>query len=173
MKIPRCSFGRGGGPSNGIRCSANGINSDLLPTAAQHRHRSWKEIWNKPKGFFHSYSFYQQAPLSLGILQARILKWVAMPSSRGSFQPRDQTHIVCESCIAGRFFTAEPLGNANVKSLWGTPETNIRLYINYISQNAIVLLHMASEILLGYTCITMVFSVLSSSVKWSGVVMSP
>ena len=30
-----------------------------------------------------------QAPLSLGILQARILEWVAMPSSRGSSQPRD------------------------------------------------------------------------------------
>ena len=43
-----------------------------------------------------------QAPLSMGILQARILEWVAMPSSRGSSQPRDQTHI---SCIAGRFFT--------------------------------------------------------------------
>ena len=28
-----------------------------------------------------------------GILQARILEWVAMPSSRGSFQPRDQTCI--------------------------------------------------------------------------------
>ena len=28
-----------------------------------------------------------------GILQARILEWVAMPSSRGSSQPRDQTHI--------------------------------------------------------------------------------
>ena len=39
-----------------------------------------------------------------GILQARILEWVAMPSSRGSSQPRDWT---CESCIAGRFFTAE------------------------------------------------------------------
>ena len=26
-----------------------------------------------------------------GILQARILEWVAMPSSRGSFQPRDRT----------------------------------------------------------------------------------
>ena len=26
-----------------------------------------------------------------GILQARILQWVAMPSSRGSSQPRDQT----------------------------------------------------------------------------------
>ena len=32
-----------------------------------------------------------QAPLSMGILQARILEWVAMPSSRGCSQPRDQT----------------------------------------------------------------------------------
>ena len=30
----------------------------------------------------------RQAPLSMGILQARILEWVAMPSSRGSSQPR-------------------------------------------------------------------------------------
>ena len=30
-----------------------------------------------------------QAPLSMGILQARILGWVAMSSSRGSSQPRD------------------------------------------------------------------------------------
>ena len=36
------------------------------------------------------------------ILQARILEWVAIPVSRGSFQPRDQTWV---SCIAGRFFT--------------------------------------------------------------------
>ena len=28
-----------------------------------------------------------------GILQARILEWVAMPSSRGSYQPRDQTLV--------------------------------------------------------------------------------
>ena len=34
-----------------------------------------------------------------GILQARILEWVAMPSSRGSSQPRDQTHISHVSCI--------------------------------------------------------------------------
>ena len=33
-----------------------------------------------------------------GILQARILEWVAS----GSSQPRDQTQV---SCIAGRFFT--------------------------------------------------------------------
>ena len=43
-----------------------------------------------------------QAPLSMGILQARILEWVAMPSSRGSSQPKDRTQV---SCIAGGFFT--------------------------------------------------------------------
>ena len=43
-----------------------------------------------------------QAPLSMGILQARILEWVAMASSRGSSQPRDRTQA---SCIAGGFFT--------------------------------------------------------------------
>ena len=31
----------------------------------------------------------RQVPLSMGILQGRILEWVAMPSSRGSSQPRD------------------------------------------------------------------------------------
>ena len=34
-----------------------------------------------------------------GILQARILEWVAMPSSRASSQPGDQTHVSCISCI--------------------------------------------------------------------------
>ena len=38
----------------------------------------------------------------LGILQARILEWVAMPYFMGSSQARDQTQV---SCIAGRFFT--------------------------------------------------------------------
>jgi len=37
-----------------------------------------------------------------GILQARILEWVAIPFSRGSYWPRDRTQV---SCIAGRFFT--------------------------------------------------------------------
>ena len=43
-----------------------------------------------------------------GILQARILEWVAFPFSRRSSQPRDQTQV---SHIAGRFFLpAEPQG---------------------------------------------------------------
>ena len=43
------------------------------------------------------------------ILQPRILEWVAMLSSRGSFQPRGRTPISCVSGIAGGFFSAEPL----------------------------------------------------------------
>ena len=46
-----------------------------------------------------------QTLLSMGFLQARILDWVAIPSSRGSSQPRDWTQV---SCIAGRFFTFWP-----------------------------------------------------------------
>ena len=34
-----------------------------------------------------------------GILQARILEWVAMPSSRGSSPPQDSTHVSYVSCI--------------------------------------------------------------------------
>ena len=44
-----------------------------------------------------------------GILQAKILEWAAIPFSRGSSQPRDQTQV---SCTAGRFFT-----------IWATRET--------------------------------------------------
>ena len=40
-----------------------------------------------------------------GILQASMLEWVAMPSSRESSQPRDWIQIFC---ITGRFFAPEP-----------------------------------------------------------------
>ena len=51
-----------------------------------------------------------------GILQATMLEGVAIPFSRGSSQPRDQTCVSCISGIAGRFFTSEPPGN-----LWSVP----------------------------------------------------
>ena len=40
-----------------------------------------------------------------GILQARILEWVAISFSRGSSTPRDGTPVFC---ITGRLFTTEP-----------------------------------------------------------------
>ena len=42
-----------------------------------------------------------QAALSMGILQARILEWVVVPSSKRSSQPRDWTQVFH---TAGGFF---------------------------------------------------------------------
>ena len=50
------------------------------------------------------------------ILQARILEWVAFPSSRGSSQPKDQTQV---SQIAGEFFTN-----------WSIKEVLLQFYYN-------------------------------------------
>ena len=49
-----------------------------------------------------------------GIVQARILEWVAFPFSKGSSQPRDWTRVFH---IAGRFFTG-----------WATREAQITLH---------------------------------------------
>ena len=43
-----------------------------------------------------------------GVLQARMLEWGAMPSSRGSSRPRYRTWVSSISCIAVRFFTTKP-----------------------------------------------------------------
>ena len=50
-----------------------------------------------------------------GILQARIVEWIAIPFSRGSSWPRDQTWV---SCVAGRFFT-----------VWATRETGVYMCV--------------------------------------------
>ena len=55
-----------------------------------------------------------------GIIQARILEWVAMPSSWGSSQPRDRTCVSCISCT-GRcvLYHQCPLGSPLLsKTLW-------------------------------------------------------
>jgi len=51
-----------------------------------------------------------------GILQARILEWLAFPFSRGSPHPRDQTQMIH---IAGRFFNS-----------WATREAQISVMTN-------------------------------------------
>ena len=53
-----------------------------------------------------------------GILQARLLEWVAIPSSRESSQPRNWTLV---SHIAGRLFT-----------VWDTREAHIHFYPNTV-----------------------------------------
>ena len=70
-------------------------------------------------------------PLSMGFLQARILEWVALPSSRGSSQSRDQTQV---SHIASWFFTGgapreaqECWGGQLICSPGGLPDPGIEL----------------------------------------------
>ena len=69
--------------------------------------------------FVTPWTVARQAPLSMGILQARVLAWVAMSSSResssrGSSWPRDRTWV---SCTAGGFFI-----------VWATREAQILLH---------------------------------------------
>ena len=49
-----------------------------------------------------------------GILQVRILEWVAYHFSSGSSQPRNQTGV---SYIAGRFFTSWAVREAQIDSM--------------------------------------------------------
>jgi len=82
---------------------------------------NWTELKNKLKSFKRKlcllccvyslrrvwlsatpWTVAHQAPLSMGILQARILEWLAMHSSRGPSQPRDRTQVLF---IADGFFT--------------------------------------------------------------------
>ena len=61
----------------------------------------------------------RQAALPMGILQARVLEWVAVPLSRESSQPRDRTQV---SSISGGFFTVWATGEAQEYwSRWPIP----------------------------------------------------
>ena len=77
------------------------------PSCARLHHISQNSVQSKTKVKWKSLSHVTFCnPMNYmvhGILQARILEWVAFPFSRESSQPRDQTQV---SCIAGRFFTS-------------------------------------------------------------------
>ena len=62
--------------------------SAVLCHAAQSCPTLWDPVDCSPPGF----SVH-------GVLQARILEWVAMPPFRGSSEPRDQTHVSFISCV--------------------------------------------------------------------------
>ena len=59
-----------------------------------------------------------------GIIQARILEWVAISFSRGSSQPRDLTYVSCGSALTGKFFTVEPAGR-NINNLTYADDTTL------------------------------------------------
>ena len=76
------------------------------------------------------------------ILQARILEWVAMPSSRGSSQPRYWTQA---SHIAGRFFTIwatreahglRSLGSQRVRYNWAANTLAYAIIFQIVDYNS-------------------------------------
>ena len=64
-----------------------------------------------------------------GILQARILEWLAMPSSRRSSQPRDWTCVkpvsLTSPALAGGFFTTSTTWETLCSKFVGFPEVRI------------------------------------------------
>ena len=65
--------------------------------------------------FVTLWTFAHQAPLSMGILQARILGWVAMPSFRGSSCPRNQKpRLLCLLHWQAGSLPLAPPGKPNV-----------------------------------------------------------
>ena len=62
-----------------------------------------------------------------GISQARILEWVAISYCRGSYQPRDRTHVSCISCTGRRILHPRATWEtAQVfKSLGGIPRRGL------------------------------------------------
>ena len=83
------------------------VNTDVLTSS----HKLWMSlvasrivnpIWNEVK-VTQCLTLHDPMDYKIhGILQARILEWIAVPFSKGSSQPRDRTQV---SCIAGGFFT--------------------------------------------------------------------
>ena len=91
---------------SGNTCWSAGLRDGKLHRASDHSCGSKRTATTKKESSFHTvFSCIEQLPPGSsihGILQAGILKWVAMPFSRGSSQPRNWTTV---SCIAGGFFT--------------------------------------------------------------------
>ena len=64
-----------------------------------------------------------------GILQARILEWVAMPFCRGSSPPRDPTCVSCVSCIGRQLLYH--LGSPICKLIYKCRNRFLEKWINF------------------------------------------
>ena len=107
-------------PPAGIEPTSPALEGEFLTTRPPGKSPTW--LFNQSSSTFNSFTSLSRvwlcdpmdcSPLGSsvhGILQARILEWVAISFSRGSSRPRDQTQV---SCIAGRCF-----------NLWATREAS-------------------------------------------------
>ena len=84
----------------------------LTKSSEKKRSEKWSEVTQSCPTLCNPVDCSPSGSSAHGILQARILKWVAISFSRGSSWPRDRTQV---SCIAGRRF-----------NLWATRDECIR-----------------------------------------------
>ena len=89
-----------------------------------------------------------EAPLSMGILQARILEWVAMPSSRESSQFRLKTMSFMSPALGRWFFTNWATWKTPKSLHWCQIYRLIALASNYHSPDKIYCFFIAPETLL-------------------------
>ena len=104
---------------------------DLYVHVLQSLLHTWNTVYQfwQSESVSHSVTYNSLWPMDCsppgssvhGILQARILEWVAISFSRGSSQHRDQTWV---SCIAGRFFTIWATWVAHINSISVKNKTN-------------------------------------------------
>ena len=89
-----------------------------------------------------------------GIRQARILECIAIPLSRGSSQPRDQTRVVC---IAGRFFT-----------VWASREAPLQIKCGWNVMNSVWPLMTAKDYLCVclHACVCLCVCIFFCSYAW-------
>ena len=84
-----------------------------------------------------------------GILQARILEWIAMPSSRGSSWPRDGTHVSYVPALAGRVFTTS--------ATWQQDQSSRNWHSGSETQNIFLLRWEKPKSLLSCDCLSLCF----------------
>ena len=68
--------------------------------------------------FVAPWTVTHQASLSIGFPRQEYWTGLLFPFSRGSFWPRDQTHVFCNSCIADGFFSTVPPGYFSQCLIW-------------------------------------------------------
>ena len=111
------------------RMSINWLHTVCRPWAGQSAQRHGKSLQSCPI-LCDPMDCSPPGSSAHGILQARILEWVAMLYSGRTSRPRDQTCISRTSCIAGGFSTTEPPGKP-LRSLGLWNLVHIPLHVFY------------------------------------------
>ena len=71
--------------------------------------------WSFVSDSMTSWTVACQVPLSMEFSRQEYWNELPFPSPGESSQPRDETLVSCNSCIAGRLFTTEPLGKPHLR----------------------------------------------------------